>query len=1093
MKRVHWLIALAAFFWDTNVLYSQPTADFGQQIQTIMGRPEFAHSSFGIEFYSLDKRKILYQLNPDKLMVPGSTTKLLTEGTLLESLGGDYRFHTRLFRAGTIKKGTLEGDIILVASGDPNLSGRIQPDGTLAYENMDHSYGGPDSKGLGDPLLVIRHLAQQIAAKGVKCVKGRVLVDVSLFPEGQRELGTNVVVSPIVVNDNVIDVIAEPGGKEGAPISLRVSPKTAYLQIINQATTGKADSKADLNYTDEKANPDGTRSVSVTGSFPMSHAPEMMSYAVPEPSHFAATVLAEALKEQGVEVAVPPKTGNADFNALAMQYKAENLLAEHVSPPLKEEVKITLKVSQNLHATVAPFLLGALVAHKDKEVDQAGFDLEREFLQKANLDLTAASQGDGAGGNAFFTPDFMVRYLLFMSAQKDFSDFHRGLPILGRDGTLFKIQVDSRAAGHVQAKTGTYYVEDALNKNIMVTGKGLAGYMQTAAGERLAFAAYVNMVPASADDPDAVQKIAGQALGEIAAAAYSATTGAESAGAAKQFYDVLIRNGRIIDGSGNPWISGDIAIRGDRIAAIGHLSGAEAKRTINASGMVVSPGFIDMLGQSEDALLIDNRSLSKLSQGITTEITGEGTSIAPQNARTLTQLQPELDRYNLKIDWSTLEQYFARLEKSGTPLNLGTYVGAGQVRQAVLGDDDRAPTIEELEQMKKLVAQAMQQGALGISTALIYPPGHYAKTEELVELAKVAGQYGGIYATHMRSEGQSEAAAIEEALRIGREGRLPVEIFHLKVIGKPRWGSMPKIVALIQAARDAGQDVSADMYPYIAGGTALASALPPWVADGGMQKLIARLKDPATRARIKQEMASEHANWENLYLGSGGAGGILISGVVNPDVKKYDGLTLAQIAAAQKKAPLDALFDLVIADKAETGAIYFIASEDDLRYGLKEPWTSIGLDAGELSLDGPLFEPRSHPRAFGSMPRFLGHYVRDGKLLPLEQAIRKITSLPAQRQRLRDRGLLKEGYFADITIFDPATIQDRATYENPTQLSEGVKFVFVNGSLEYEDGRLTGVAAGRVLRGEGWQPDSASSYVTGAGDRGEWHLYHTVN
>jgi dihydroorotase/N-acyl-D-amino-acid deacylase len=588
-----------------------------------------------------------------------------------------------------------------------------------------------------------------------------------------------------------------------------------------------------------------------------------------------------------------------------------------------------------------------------------------------------------------------------------------------------------------------------------------------------------------ADDPDAVQETAGQALGEIAAAAYTAAISPESAANANPSYDVLIRNGRIMDGSGNPWISGDVAIRGDRITAVGHLSGAQAKRTIDASGMVVSPGFIDMLGQSEDALLIDNRSLSKLSQGITTEITGEGASIAPQNARTLAQLQPELDRYKLKVDWSTLEEYFSRLEKSGTPLNLGTYVGAAQVRQAVLGDDDRAPTTEELEQMKKLVTEAMRQGAMGISTALIYPPGHYAKTEELIELAKVSGQYGGIYATHMRSEGQSETAAIEEALRIGREGHLPVEIFHLKVIGKPRWGSMPKIVGMIQAARDAGQDVSADMYPYVAGGTALASALPPWVADGGVQKLLERLKDPGIRARIKLEMATEHSNWENLYLGSGGAGGILISGVVNPDLKKFDGQTLAKIAAAQKKAPLDALFDLVIADKAETGAIYFIASEDDLRYGLKQPWTSIGLDAGELSLDGALFEPRSHPRAFGSMPRFLGHYVRDEKMLPLEQAIRKITSLPAQRQRLRDRGLLKEGYFADITIFDPATIQDRATYENPTQPSEGVKFVFVNGSLEYEDGRLTGVAAGRVLRGKGWQPNSASSYVTAAGDRGE--------
>jgi N-acyl-D-aspartate/D-glutamate deacylase len=373
-----------------------------------------------------------------------------------------------------------------------------------------------------------------------------------------------------------------------------------------------------------------------------------------------------------------------------------------------------------------------------------------------------------------------------------------------------------------------------------------------------------------------------------------------------------------------------------------------------------------------------------------------------------------------------------------------------------------------LEKMKALVAQAMHDGALGISTALIYPPGHYAKTEELIELAKVAGQYGGIYASHMRSEGQSEAAAIEEALRIGREAHLPVEIFHLKVIGKPRWGSMPKIVGMIQAARDAGQDVSADMYPYVAGGTALASSLPPWVADGGAAKLLERLKDPAIRAKIKQEMATEHPNWENLYLGSGGASGILVSGIVNPDLKKYDGKTLAQIATAEKKAPLDALFDLVLADKAQTGAIYFIANEDDLRYGLKQSWTSIGLDASELSLDGPLFEAHSHPRAFGSMPRLLGHYVRDEHLLPLEQAIRKITSLPAQRERLRDRGLLKEGYFADITIFDPATIQDKATYEHSTELPQGVKYVLVNGQLEYDDGHLTGAKAGNVLRGAGW-------------------------
>ncbi|HVO80182.1 MAG TPA: D-aminoacylase [Terriglobales bacterium] len=546
---------------------------------------------------------------------------------------------------------------------------------------------------------------------------------------------------------------------------------------------------------------------------------------------------------------------------------------------------------------------------------------------------------------------------------------------------------------------------------------------------------------------------------------------AQTEPASSPTYDVIIRNGRIIDGTGNPWVSGDVALRGERIAAIGNLAEATAKRTIDASGLIVSPGFIDMLGQSEMALLIDNRSLSKLSQGITTEITGEGASIAPQNATTLASLAPELDRYHLKVDWTTLDGYFARLEKSGTPLNLGTYVGAAQVREAVLGSANRAPSPEELEKMKDLVAQAMQQGAFGISTALIYPPGHYAKTDELVELAKVVGQYGGIYATHMRSEGRFEVRAIDEALQIGREARVPVEIFHLKVIGKSRWGSMPKIVAKIQAARDSGQDVSADMYPYVAGGTALAASLPPWVADGGRIKLLERLHDPATRSRIKEELKTEHDDWENLFLDSGGGRGVMVAGIEKPELKQFDGKTIAEIAEIEKKSETDALMDLVVEDEARTGAIYFIAGEDDLQYGLKQPWTSIGLDANESSPDGPLFEAHDHPRAYGSMPRFLGHYVREQHLLPLEQAIRKITSLPAQRERLRDRGLLKVGYFADVTVFDPATVVDHATYENPVQLSEGVKYVFVNGQLEFENGRLTGAAAGQVLRGPGWRPE----------------------
>ena len=533
-------------------------------------------------------------------------------------------------------------------------------------------------------------------------------------------------------------------------------------------------------------------------------------------------------------------------------------------------------------------------------------------------------------------------------------------------------------------------------------------------------------------------------------------------------YDIVIQGGHILDGTGNPWYSGDIGIADGRIVAIGKIPAGIAKRVIDAKGMVVSPGFIDMLGQSETALLIDNRSLSKLAQGITTEITGEGGSVAPQNALTIAAAQPALDPYHLKIDWSTLNDYWLRLDKKGTPINIGTYVGAAQVREAVLGDVNRAPTAEELEKMKALVAQAMQQGALGISTALIYPPGHYAKTEELIELAKVAAQYGGIYATHMRSEGLNEVAAIRETLRIGREANLPVEIFHLKVSGKSRAGKMVEIVRMIQEARDHGQDVTADMYPYLAGATALASSLPPWVADGGMSKLLERLRDPAVRQRIKTEMsATGERTWENLYLDAGGAQGVMVASVVNPELKQYTGKTVAEIAAAQKKDPLDALMDFVLADHGLSGALYFIASEEDLQTGLRQPWTSIGLDINEMSLDGPLFEPHTHPRGYGSMPRFLGHYVRDLQLLPLEQAIRKITSLPAQREHLMDRGLIKEGFFADITIFDPGSIIDKATYTQPAQLAEGVKYVLVNGQVAFENGKATGAMAGRALKRQG--------------------------
>jgi N-acyl-D-amino-acid deacylase len=1055
-----------ALFCRPRTTTAQKDSALAAQVREITGRPEYKHSTFGVEVYSLDDDKVVYALHAQQLFTPGSTTKLLTEGTALELLGADYRFHTRVYRTGTIgADGTLPGDLILVASGDPNLSGRIQPDGTLGFANQDHSYdGSPDTKVVpGDPLLVIRELAAQVTAHGIKRVVGRVLVDATLFPEGDRELGTNVVVSPISVNDNVVDLTVSPGNHEAAPVGLNITPASAYVSFVNMITTGPAASKPEVKPTDI-ANADGSHTVTLTGKFPAGGLPIVYTYAVPQPSRFAQVTFVEALREKGIIATLSPLDEKVDFKALAAAYTPDNVVAEHISPPLSEEIKVTLKVSQNLHASMTPSILGAVLGHKTDDIDQDGFDLERDFLTKSALDLRGASQADGAGGapSAYYTPDFIVRYLAHMAKQKDFQLFEKSLPILGRDGTLWNIQVNSPAAGHVFAKTGTYVSYDALNKKLMLNGKGLAGYMTTADGRHLAFAAYVNRVSMPIDLPDASQKIAGQALGEIANVIYSTPAGGIAP------LDVIIKNGHILDGSGGPWFAADIGIRGDRIEAIGQLGYAQAKKVIDAKGMIVSPGFIDMLGQSEMSLLIDNRSLSKLSQGITTEITGEGGSIAPQNEKTLAPLKPFLDQFHLTIDWTTLDGYFHRLEKDGTPINLGTYVGAAQVREAVIGDDDRAPTPAELEQMKALVAQAMKDGALGISTALIYPPGHYAKTDELIALAQVASQYGGIYASHMRSEGASEMEALDEAIRIGREANLPVEIFHLKVSGKPRWGTMPRVAATIQAARDAGLDVRADQYPYVAGSTALVSSLPPWIADGGADKLLERLRDGKMRGRVKKEMAVEHTDWENLYFDCGGGAGVMISGVVNPVLKKYDGMTVAQMAKAQGKPELDALFDFIEEDKAQTGAIYFMASEQDLTYALKQSWTSLCLDSGEQSLDGPLFEPHTHPRSFGSFPRFLGHYVRDEHLISMEQAIRKITSMPAQREHLVDRGLIKTGFYADITIFDPEKIMDRATYSEPAKISEGVDYVFVNGQLEFERGTLTGAKAGRALRGPAW-------------------------
>jgi len=535
-------------------------------------------------------------------------------------------------------------------------------------------------------------------------------------------------------------------------------------------------------------------------------------------------------------------------------------------------------------------------------------------------------------------------------------------------------------------------------------------------------------------------------------------------------YDLLIRNGRIVDGSGRAGYLADVAIKDDRIAAIGKLSEATATRVIDAQGLVVAPGFIDMLGQSETYLLIDPRAMSKVMMGVTTEVTGEGESIAPINERQIKEQEDFLRRFNLTIDWRTLDQYFNRLRKQGSGVNLATFVGATQVREYVIGYDDRDPTPQELEQMKKLVADAMLDGALGLSTSLQYVPARFAETPELIELAKVARQYGGIYATHQRSEANTIDASLDEVFEIAKKAQIPVEIWHLKTAYKNNWGRMAHVLNRIKQARDQGQDITADIYPYIAGSTSLAASLPPWALEGGTEKMIARLRDPAIRQRLKKEISEPQTAWENIYLGSGGPEGILIGAVVNRELEPLQGKRVSEIAAQQKKDPLDALFDLLLADNGQTSAIYFMMSEDDMRAAMQAPFVSFCTDSGSRAADGPLAGSKSHPRGWGTYPRILGRYVRDEKLLTLETAIHKMTGAPAARVHLRDRGLVREGMFADIVVFDPARVIDRATFEMPNQYPIGIEYVLVNGKISVDKGQRTTALAGRVLRGPGYKP-----------------------
>ena len=544
-----------------------------------------------------------------------------------------------------------------------------------------------------------------------------------------------------------------------------------------------------------------------------------------------------------------------------------------------------------------------------------------------------------------------------------------------------------------------------------------------------------------------------------------------SAQTTQPVFDVIIAGGRVVDGTGAPWFRADVGIRADRIAAIGNLAFATARTRVDATNLVVSPGFIDMLGQSEIHLLVDNRGASKLLQGVTTEMTGEGNSAAPINERMIADDATLYARYKLTVDWRTFDEYFTRLNDRARPaLNLGSFVGAGGVRNFVIGRADRAATPAEMAAMKQQVAQAMEQGAFGLSSSLQYVPDRFATTDELVELAKVAADYGGIYITHQRSESGRIFESLDEVFAIAERARIPAEIFHLKTAYKANFGKMPEVLRRLHAARDRGLDISADQYPYIRASNGLDACLPLWVREGTKDAMFARLKDPAQRDRIKADMADPNTTtWENQWYGSGGGDGVLLTEVFNPDLRKYQGLTLTEIGKRMGKDPRDAVMDLVIGDHGESNVVISIMTEEDVRAALADPLVAVGTDSAARAEDGPLSESPSHPRGWGSFPRILGHYVRDEHVLTLEDAIRKMTSRPAARVGLSDRGILRPGLVADITVFNPATIRDVATFDDPSHYAVGVQWVFVNGRPAVANGKITAERAGKALRGPGYK------------------------
>jgi N-acyl-D-amino-acid deacylase len=535
-------------------------------------------------------------------------------------------------------------------------------------------------------------------------------------------------------------------------------------------------------------------------------------------------------------------------------------------------------------------------------------------------------------------------------------------------------------------------------------------------------------------------------------------------------FDVVIANGRVVDGTGAPWFRADVGITGDRIAALGNLASARARTRIDAAGQVVAPGFIDLLGQSEFNLLVDSRAASKITQGITTEITGEGASIAPVNDAMMADRKATYDFFKVAQDWRTLGEYFARLTRSTTAVNVGTFVGSGGLRDYVVGKENRPASAAEMAQMKALVAEAMADGALGLSSSLQYVPNRFSTTDELVELARVAREHGGIYITHQRSEANAIFESIDEVLTIAERADVPTEIWHLKTAYRANWGKMTEVLRRLDAARARGLRVSANIYPYDRASNGLDACLPVWVREGGTDAMLKRLQDPETRARVKRDMDDPDAPFENQWFGSGGPSGVMLSSVLDPALRKYEGMSFDAIGKAMGKDPRDAAIDLVIADKAESSVIISIMRESDVVEAMRTPWVSFDTDSGARAEDGPLSASKSHPRAWGTFTRILGKYVRQDGVLTLEDAIRKMTSQAAIRVGIADRGLVRPGMLADLVVFDPATVADRATFEQPNRYSVGVRHVLVNGRAVVADGTITSERPGRALRGPGYRP-----------------------